>query len=466
MASDPEDHLLEYASPSPPTMSSSSGKTGEMATSKRSHRPQAMSSSSPKTPSTFTLAVVEGKDAGLSFTIDAKSPARVLVGQSPLCTVVLSDVEVSRRHVSLRPIQSALEVRDLESTNGTTVNGVTIREALLHGGETLRIGSTVLSVTRGDPELASLAHGSSFGRLLGESRVMRKIYPVLERLSTSQTAVLIEGEAGTGKELCAEELHLRGPRREAAFVTLETASLDEREMSVRLFEGEDSLVAMAKLGTLVIDDVADLPLYVQEKLLAHFDGAAGGAAGAAAGAARAPKDGSSPRLILTTSRDLDRAVAEGTFREDLLARLASSHVTLPPLRDRDGDVKLLAEKFWSLIAPPGDGLPADFLPRFEHYPWPGNVRELESAVEARLRLGALGAWKREQSTARAEGDFIGAVVQKGLPFAQAKQVLMNEFERRYVEELVARHGGSIQRAAAASGLAQRYFQLIRARHKK
>jgi DNA-binding NtrC family response regulator len=400
----------------------------------------------------FTIVVVEGPDAGASFTVDGSSPTRVLVGQSPLCDLVLKDVEVSRRHLSIRATSSSLDVRDLDSTNGTTVNGVTIKEAILHGGETLRLGGTVLSLTRGEPEFfAALTRASSFGRLMGESRAMRKLYPVLERLARESTvSILIEGEAGTGKELCAEELHARSTRHEGPFLTLETATLDAADIDARLFADDGGLVRQAQGGTLVIDDAADLPMDVQAKLARLHDGSGERLV----------------RLVFTTSRDLDRAVTDGTFRDDLLSQLASSNVELPPLRERDGDVKLLATAFWKELAGPhATELPADFLPRFEHYPWPGNVRELRSALEARLRLGELSAWKSEQAV-RTEGDFIGAVVGQQLSFAQAKQVIMSEFERRYVDELVVRHGGSIQRAAAASGLAQRYFQLIRARHKK
>jgi DNA-binding NtrC family response regulator len=423
-------------------------RSGELPTAKRSNRPPPPDDPSAKAPSTFTLVVLEGPDAGASFSVDAQSPTRVLVGQSPLCNLVLKDTEVSRRHLSIRATPTALELMDLGSTNGTTVNGVSIKEALLHGGETVRVGSTILSVSRGEPEFAALTRASAFGRLLGESRAMRKIYPVLERLASTEGPILIEGEAGTGKELCAEELHAKSSRRDRPFLTLETASLDASEMASRLF-GDDGLVEQAKGGTIVIDDASDLPLGVQTRLVPLV----------------AARSSEAPRFVFTTCRDLDRAAGDGHFADALLAQLANAHVTLPPLRDRDVDVRLLATSFWVALAPPGGtGLPADFLPRFEHYPWPGNVRELASAVEARLRLGELATWKFEQSV-RAEGDFIGAVVGQGLPFAQAKQVIMTEFERRYVEELVTQHGGSIQRAAAASGLAQRYFQLIRARYR-
>src|SRR5688572_26242364 len=116
------------------------------------------------TPASFVLAVVEGPDAGAAFTIDATGPTRVLVGQSPACMIKLADAQVSRRHASLAAGDGVLTLIDLGSTNGTTVNGASVREAFLHGGETLRLGSTVLSVQREPMKFAALTEAASFGR--------------------------------------------------------------------------------------------------------------------------------------------------------------------------------------------------------------------------------------------------------------------------------------------------------------
>jgi len=401
------------------------------------------------TPGSFLMRVVQGPDTGLEVMIDDASPARVLIGKSPLCDVRLHDPEVSRRHLSMRPTDKALELLDLGSTNGTTVNGVTVREVMLAGGEAIRLGSTVMKVARVTAGEAPLLQATSFGRMYGESRAMRKIFPVLEHLARLNHPVLVEGEAGTGKELAADELHQQGPRREGPFALLETETMAADEIGARLF-GAGGLVTAAAAGTLFIDEVANLPLDVQAELSARIG------------------EGRVPRLVLGTRRDLDRDVSQGRFREELLHRLAATRVALPPLRERAGDVRVLADLFWSELvtadpeATQTEHLPPDLLPRFDGYAWPGNVRELRAAVESRLRLGELATFELKDD-AEDPRDFLDAIVSRPIPFSTARRTVMAELERRYVTALLQRHGGNVTRAAAASGLAHRYFKLIRAR---
>ena len=396
----------------------------------------------------FVLAVVDGPDAGLVVTLDSEGASRTLIGQSPVCTIRLTDPEVSRRHAAIAVDGDRLSLIDLGSTNGTTVNGVTVKEAMLQGGEAIRIGRTVLSVRREAPRFVTVARAGSFGRLLGESPSMRKLFAVLTSAAASDRALLLEGETGTGKELTAEELHLASPRKDGPFVAFSTRSLGSDEIGVRLFGGvgEPGLIPQAIGGTLFINDIADLPMDVQARLLDVLQG----------------DGGRDVRIIAATRADLDRAVADGRFHEALVQLLAPGRVELPPLRERQGDVAVLARAFWADISPDAE-LPSDFLPRFEHYPWPGNVRELKGAVLARMTLGELGSSYRTED-AKAQGlDFLTAVIEEDLPFPTARERVVKEFERRYVERVLARHGGSVVRAARASGVAHRYFQLVRAR---
>ncbi|MDB4942211.1 MAG: hypothetical protein JWP97_1745 [Labilithrix sp.] len=404
--------------------------------------------------STFVLAVVEGPDTGLVITLDASGP-RALLGQSPVCSLRLTDPEVSRRHASLAVTSTHLQLIELGSTNGTTVNGVSVKEASLHGGEAIRVGRTVIKVQREAPRFVELAQAASFGRVTGASSAMKKLYPVLASLAATDKAILLEGEAGTGKELVAEELHLASRRKDAPFVTLDASALPTQELEGRLFgaAGEPGLVEQARGGTLFVNEVGNLSRDVQARLK-DLVGAG------------------EVRVIAGTRRDLDRDVASGRFADDLFFALAGGRVELPPLRERDGDVALLAAHFWSELAENGadaeaeaSGLPEDFLPRFEHYPWPGNVRELKSAVVARKTLGELGQAYRSEEAKNAGLDFMSAVIEDDLPFPSARERVVKEFERRYVERVLARHGGSVTKAARASGVAHRYFQLIRARLK-
>ena len=423
-------------------------RPGDMATVRRDRfvRPKPTGAAA----TTFVLAVVEGPDTGLVVTLDASGP-RALLGQSPVCSLRLTDHEVSRRHASLAVTDKHLQLIDLGSTNGTTVNGVVIKEAALHGGEAIRVGRTVMQVRREAPRFVELGQVSSFGRVVGESPSMRKLFPVLTRLAASDMPVLLEGEAGTGKELVAEELHLASRRKESPFVTLDASALPTQELTNRLFgvPGEMGLLEQAKGGVLFINEIGNLPRDLQARIRNEVIAA-----------------GYEIRIIAGTRRDLDRDVQSGRFAEDLFFSLAAGRVELPPLREREGDVALLARHFWTELANEAEAaLPEDFLPRFEHYPWPGNVRELKSAIVARNTLGELGQAYRSEESKDSGLDFLSAVIEDDLPFPSARERVVKEFERRYVERVLARHGGSVTKAARASGVAHRYFQLIRARLK-
>jgi DNA-binding NtrC family response regulator len=399
----------------------------------------------------FVLSVLEGADRGLSITLDASSPTRLLVGTSPVCGVPLSDPEVSRRHVALTLVDDYVQLIDLGSTNGTSVNGILVKEVLLAGGEVIRVGRSVLTVKRGAPQPAPIRDGAGFGRIVGESSAMCRIYPLFERLAESERPLLIEGEAGTGKELLAEEIHRASARANGPFAVLETSNVAAHEIPNRLFgSGDDpGLIERAWGGVLFIDEVGDLPRHVQTRLRAFV---------------AASRD---LRLIAATKRDLDRDVTKGRFDEAFFFELASGRVELPPLRDRMGDVEILARHFWAEIVPVQDGpapeFPVDLLPRFEHYRWPGNVRELRSAVRQRATMGELARTYLSDLPDEASDDLVAAVIRQGLSFPDARDRVLLDLQRRYVEAALARHGGNVGEAARASGIAVRYFQLVRAK---
>jgi DNA-binding NtrC family response regulator len=175
------------------------------------------------------------------------------------------------------------------------------------------------------------------------------------------------------------------------------------------------------------------------------------------------------RILAATRRDLDKEVAAGRFRDDLFHRLAVARIELPPLRDRHGDVPLLLRQFVQEMG----GAPAlsqEMITRFSDYAWPGNVRELRNLV---ARYVALGADDPElpppslsaPSSAPRGPDWLDAIVAQGTPFPVARRRTLEEFERRYVAAILARHGGNVSQAAKASGLALRYFRLVRARQR-
>jgi DNA-binding NtrC family response regulator len=427
-------------------------------------------------PSAFTVLVVEGPERGAELRIDGSEPSRVLLGQSPACALRLTDRLVSRRHAALDVTERGLRVTDLTSTNGTFVNGIQVVEAFLHGGELVRVGDTSIRVeARGEAVPGSISKAMRFGRVVGGSGEMRRLYPLCERIAQSAMPVLIEGETGTGKEMLAEALHECGPRANGPFVVFDCTATPPNLLESTLFGHErgaytgalatrKGVFEQAHTGTLLIDEIGDLELALQSKLLRAIERSEVQRVGGT-GFIRCDV-----RILCATRRDLDREVAAGRFRDDLYFRITVARVELPPLRQRAGDIDLLCGHFWRSLG--GEGpVPLELLRRAEDYPWPGNVRELYNAVVRWRALGDLGlseAPAPAPATAppREVKDVIEEVLGLDLPFPASRDRVMSEFERRYVERVLARHGGSVARAAEASGIARRYFQIIRARQPK
>lgn len=447
----------------------------------------------PAPDAVLAIHVIEGPSKGMSLALSATS-GRVLVGTSGACHLIISrDRSVSRRHCALEfcsasssspsthgsPSPALLKVTDLESTNGTWIDDTRVLEAYAVPGSFIRIGTTVLHVA--EQQVASTATtssstqsrkrlpaASSFGRLLGASVAMRRIYPLLERLASSVVPVLIEGESGTGKELLAEVLHEKGPRAEAPFVVVDASSCGDVEME--LFGTSDSTTStspcgafhQARGGTLLIDHVSRLSIGTQAKLLRAM--------------CSNPASEGGPRVIATSRRDLDKEVENGRFRDDLFYQLVVGRVELPPLRSRGEDIRLLADHFWRAL----DGtarasaqgascrapLPPEFLRRFDGHPWSHNVRELRAAVTRYAAIGEVDDERARDAATPPDGAPEHAfrwLLEQRLSFQEGKELLVSEFERVFVEKALKAHSGNVSRAAAASGLARRYFQVMRAR---
>ncbi len=418
----------------------------------------------------FELRVVSGPDAGTSLTLDVSQPSRVFVGTSPSCELRLSDRTVSRRHAAFELVGPHLHVTDLGSTNGTHVASVQVGDAILRGGEQVRVGETTiaLQVKPAEP-IERLSSASGFGRLLGSSTEMRRLYPLCERLAQSNVPVLIEGETGTGKEVLAESLHDLGTRSSGPFVVFDCSVVTPSLVESHLFGHEKGaftgataarrgVFELADGGTLFIDEIGDLELPLQARLLRAIE------------RGEVSRVGSERwlevdvRIVAATRRDLDREVLAGRFRDDLFYRLAVARIELPPLRRRHGDVGLLARHFWDTLGGKDQPLPYELFERFEEYSWPGNVRELLNAVARHVALGDLVEFTHGESGASEAPDLVEKILALDLPLPRAKQRMMEEFERRYVERVLERHDGNVRRAAEASGIAKRYLNLLKARH--
>jgi transcriptional regulator with GAF, ATPase, and Fis domain len=231
------------------------------------------------------------------------------------------------------------------------------------------------------------------------------------------------------------------------------------------FTGADTvrrgLFEEANGGTLFIDEIGDLDLTLQSKLLRAIEKSEVRRIGASRWTQV------DVRILAATRRDLDREVQARRFRDDLFYRLAVARVELPPLRKRQGDVALLARCFWIALGGKDAELPSAVVQRFEDYAWPGNVRELYNAVARQLAMGEVGHGERmpgdDDARYATAPDFVERFVREGMPLPRARQEVVQALEQRYVKRMLELHGGSVSRAAAASGIGRRYFQMIRAK---
>jgi DNA-binding NtrC family response regulator len=421
------------------------------------------------------VIVVEGRDTGARASLDAAS-GKLLVGTGPSCELRLTDPTVSRRHASIELTEHGILVSDLGSTNGSFLGDGRIVAAYLAPGVRLRLGSTTIEARAVEAEPAKTRRAWSFGRMASTSPRMMNVLSLCEKLAPTDVAVVLEGETGTGKELLAECIHEASARAQAPFVVLDCRTTPRGLVEAHLF-GElradggvrAGIFELAHEGTLLVDEPGDLDLDVQAKLLRALD------KGVIVRLGDTQPVAVDTRVIVATSHDLDKLVEEGKFREDLYYRLAGARIELPPLRRRREDIPLLAGEQWTELG--GKGLlPDEFLERFEAYDWPGNVRELERAIERFLALGdkvSLLVTRTHRHVARPdvpEGENAGEgllerVLGANLAYSEARQRVLEEFERAYLERALADSGGNVAAAAASSGIARRHFQRIRARQR-
>jgi DNA-binding NtrC family response regulator len=427
----------------------------------------------------FVVTVASGGEVGRTFVVDPERPTPVLMGKSPLCDLVLLDPMVSRRHASLEVRDCRLVLTDLDSMNGTYANGVAISSAYLEGGETIRVGGVSLRVDVAPAAGVSAPSQSSFGRLVGQSPRMRMLYTLCERLAMSDVPIVVEGESGTGKELVAECIHECGVRAAGPFVVFDAGAAPRASFEVTLFgergaggqPGQPGLFELAHGGTLFIDAVDEIEVETQAKCLRAIE----------RGEILPVADNSwrrvNVRVIAATSKNLESLVEARRFREDLFFRLAVGRLEVPPLRRRERDVLLLARHFFQRHSGSEQQID-EFLARHAGYDWPGNVRELENTIARFAAMGDVanlaptraprGAPSRPTAVSAAppsDSDFIQHVVGLDLSYAESRSRILELFERLYVERVLSLHNGNVSRAAAASGLARRYFQKLRSKRR-
>jgi len=314
------------------------------------------------------------------------------------------------------------------------------------------------------------------GELVGRSPRMRALHRTLQSLRHNESVVLIQGESGTGKELVARALHRASPRADGPFVPVDCGALPETIIESELFghelgaftgaRGSQGLFRMAAGGTLLLDEVGELPAPVQAKLLRALQTKSIRPVG---GTSEIPVD---LRIVSATHRDLDEMVARGSFRLDLLYRLAVVRIEIPPLRERREDIPLLAHHLLRKHAgaEPGEaavvGLEDDALEALVAYDWPGNVRELENVIESALALGRGPRLRRADLPLPAPRVSLSGGGPGDGPFALARALplSLDAYERAALERALAETGGDAGRAARRLGLGRSTFYRKLARH--
>ncbi|AUX42680.1 ATPase AAA [Sorangium cellulosum] len=397
--------------------------------------------------------------------------APLVIGTSAECDVVVPDSRVSRRHCQLRLTPRGIVLTDLGSKNGTFVNDVLINEAFLTPSAIASLGGVSLTVrVAGAPVLVPLSTSASFGEALGGSVPMRALFARLERAAATSETILLLGESGTGKEVLAHAIHDTSPRTSGPFVVFDCSAVAPNLIEAELFgytkgaftgaqAARAGLLEQASGGTLFLDEIGELPLELQPKLLRALEARQIRRLGAAA------YTSFDARIVAATHRDLQGRIASGAFREDLYYRLAVVEAIVPPLRERKEDIPLLVERFLAAQVPPRslDDLPPNALELLRGHHWPGNVRELRNTV-ARLVLFPHLAEQAIVRVAPRVDDNMGVGPLAALTLREARDMVVEQFERNFITMKLRDHGGNVARAAASMGVSRQLVHRLMERY--
>ncbi|WP_437994755.1 sigma 54-interacting transcriptional regulator [Sorangium sp. So ce185] len=413
----------------------------------------------------FRVELVEGPAKGAVWDSSAD---RCSIGSSEGNDLVVADATVSRFHCEIRIDDAGARVRDLRSHNGTVVDGVHVIEALLRTGSLIRLGKTVARFEFGtEHNRLPLWEEARFGALSGASAAMRAVFALLSRAAERDVTVLLEGETGTGKSQAARSVHERSARRERPFVVVDCGAIHGNLIESELFghargaftgaaEQRVGAFEEASGGTIFLDEIGELPLDLQPKLLRALE---------AREIRRVGTNTPRPvdvRVIAATHRDLRAEVNAGRFRADLYFRIAVVRIPMPPLRQRPEDIPALIEDLLAALHATPEEAEAlrdpKVIARMQRAAWPGNVRELRNYVEQYLVFRAPPPMGDHAPPSAP------AAVDVSLPYAEARDRVLAEFERRYFEALLRAHDGKVSRAAAAAGLDRRYLYRLLHRH--
>ncbi|MBL8951766.1 MAG: sigma 54-dependent Fis family transcriptional regulator [Myxococcaceae bacterium] len=406
-------------------------------------------------PLRLKLRVVSGPDFGKELVVERGS---YTIGRAPECDLALADGSTSRTHLVVQALASGMLLTDNKSANGTRIGGKKFTSIEVSAGAEVTLGKTTLRVELAAAPRSALAPSTEtrFGPLLGESLRMREVFARLERLSRADVDVLLQGETGTGKELAARALHDHSSRARGPWTVVDFATVSRELLEAELFgfvkgaftgavADRAGPFELGRGGTVLLDEVSELPLELQSRLLRLLE------------RREVRRIGTtdwlpvSLRIIVSTRKDLEAEVKAKRFREDLFHRLAATKVVMPPLRDRPEDLGGLVAHFAGQLGREASELAPETRALMSSYGWPGNVRELKNLVERVLTLG--------------DTVFPSASSPAGeLPFKDAKERLIDTWEREYLQRLMERCDDNLSRAARESGVGRLHLRRLLRRH--
>ena len=409
-------------------------------------------------PSLVATAWLEGREVA-RMSLDGV--ARVVVGRSSGCDLVIAHVTVSHRHLEMEPGSGAVKVRDLSTRNGTTYRGARISEAQVGPGAVLHVGAAEVRI-----ELAGAPPRIAFGSFTSVSPAMRAMFDELGVAAPSESTILIAGETGVGKELLAKAVHQASARASAPFVVVDCGALHKELAGSELFghvkgaftgadRDQPGAFEQADRGTLFLDEIGELPLDLQPLLLRALEQRQ----------SRRIGDRSyrsfDLRVLAATNRDLEEEVTAGRFGLDLLYRLAVVKVRIPPLRERKEDLPELVQAILDGMGQRGQQveLSPDLWGALREHDWPGNVRELRNAIERAVLRTNLGPVAPEhiglaQASPQAET----------LDYRAARAQALDAFERSFVLHLLKARDNNVSRAARDAGIDRGYLYRLIRRH--
>jgi transcriptional regulator with GAF, ATPase, and Fis domain len=427
------------------------------------------------------LVVMSGQSRGVERTIDTDA---FRIGKSPDNDLVLADDTVSRNHCEVVRDERGFLVRDLGSTNGTRLDGGEIREAYLTPGSVLTVGKVELKLRPFAERFEPMpSERESFGDMVGKSLRMREIFGLCERLAPTDASVLLGGETGTGKDVLARAVHQHSTRVKGPLIVVDCGAVVGTLIESELFGHEKGAFTgaagqrsgafeLAHGGTIFLDEVGELPLDLQPKLLRVLETRSFRRVG---GNKEIRVD---IRVIAASKRNLRLEVERGKFREDLFFRLAVVQIDLPPLRERRDDLPAIAKHLLTRIddhstrGQPPLHVPREVLEALAGHDWPGNVRELRNVLERAVYLsrasgessltmtGVPATARVERSNASREEESF----EPGLSYREQRARFEEAFEKRYVAWLLERHESNVSAAAREADMDRKYLYKLAKKH--